>query len=69
MNSAGKTIAVLGCGINNIFPEENIKLAEEIVNLGGLIISEHTPKTKWKSEYFPIRNRIVSGLSLRCFSG
>ena len=60
----GKTIAVLGSGINNIFPEENISLAEEIVKKGGLIISEYEPNTFAKSTNFPKRNRIVSGLSM-----
>jgi len=64
-NSKGNTIAVLGSGIDNIFPEENIELAKQIVNSGGLIVSEYEPNEKWQSKYFPIRNRIVSGLSIR----
>ena len=64
LSANGKTIAVLGCGINNIFPPENIRLANDIVSSGGLIISEYPTSTQYKSEYFPHRNRIVAGLSL-----
>ena len=60
----GKTIAVLGCGLNNIFPEENIELAKKIVENNGLIISEYPPNEEAKSKYFIERNRIVSALSL-----
>ena len=41
INAKGKTIAVLGNGLDTIFPKENKKLAEEIINLGGCIISEY----------------------------
>ncbi len=59
----GKTIAVLGCGFNHIFPEENEDLFYEILEEGGCIISEYEPDVEPNSKYFPIRNRIVSGLS------
>lgn len=59
----GETIAVLGCGFKNIFPKENIRLFEEIVEMKGLVISEYSPEVKAKSERFLKRNRIVSGLS------
>lgn len=59
----GKTIAVLGSGVNHIYPNENIKLYEEILNKDGLIISEYGINTKPIPEYFPKRNRIISGLS------
>lgn len=59
----GKTIAVLGGGFNNIFPEENEGLFYEILEEGGCIISEYSPDTKADNKNFPIRNRIVSGLS------
>ena len=61
----GKTIAVLGSGINNIFPEENKGLAKQIVESGGVLVSEYLPKEHWKSHYFPVRNHIIVGLSLR----
>ena len=64
LNSGGKTIAVLGDGFDHIFPACNKKLFEQIINNCGLIVSEYPPDTKWKSEYFLARNRIVSGLSI-----
>ena len=63
LKEGGKTIAVLGSGFNYIFPEENISLANEIIEKGGAVISEYSPETKKKSDYFRNRNRIVSGLS------
>lgn len=60
----GKTIAVLGTGFDNIYPEENIGLAKKIVETGGLVISEFPPNTGIKQANFPKRNRIVSGLSI-----
>ena len=63
-NQKGKTIAVLGCGFNHIFPKENINLYKQILDNDGLIISEYPPDTKHQSKYFLQRNRIVSGLSL-----
>lgn len=60
----GKTIAVLGNGFNNIFPKENIRLYNKILENDGLIISEYPPDIKHKSSFFLERNRIISGLSL-----
>ena len=59
----GKTIAVLGSGFNHIFPKENEELFHEIIEEGGCIISEYEPDTEPNSKRFPIRNRIISGLS------
>lgn len=59
----GKTIAVLPCGLNNIFPPENIGLYKRILKYGGTIISEYTPSIKATSSRFLERNRIVSGIS------
>lgn len=59
----GKTIAVLGCGLDTIYPKENTLLANEIVKTGGLIISEYPLGTKPEKRNFPARNRIISGLS------
>lgn len=59
----GKTIAVLGSGFNHIFPEENEELFHEILEEGGCIISEYEPNVEPDSKHFPIRNRIISGLS------
>ncbi|MBI3980529.1 DNA-protecting protein DprA [Candidatus Microgenomates bacterium] len=63
LNKQGKTIAVLGCGVDLIYPSQNRKLYEEIINKGGCIISE-MPLGHWVSKtVFPARNRIISGLS------
>lgn len=61
-----RTIAVLGTGLDkkSIYPKENIKLAEKIVELGGCLISEYPPGTRGTQFTFPQRNRIISGLSL-----
>lgn len=57
------TIAVLGTGLNNIFPKENTDLYYEILESNGLILSEIDLDGKYNSLHFPRRNRIVSGLS------
>ena len=64
LDANGKTIAVLGNGLNHIFPAENKGLYKEILEKGGLVITEYPPETKAKSEYFLERNRIVSGIAL-----
>lgn len=61
--SCGKTIAVLGNGLDMIYPKENIELANEIIRSGGAIISEYPCGTKPDKMNFPARNRIISGLS------
>jgi len=58
-----RTIAVLGCGVNIIYPAENKKLYNQIIN-NGAIISEFTPNTPPLKNFFPLRNRIISGISL-----
>ena len=63
MHQKGKTIAVLGTGLNKIYPKENEILAESIIKNGGLIISEYGLYEERRSENFPKRNRIMSGLS------
>ena len=59
----GKTIAVLGSGLDEIYPKENIELAKQIVKLGGCIVSEYPLGSKPQKKNFPQRNRIISGLS------
>ena len=61
--SQGKTIAVLGSGIDNIYPRENIGLVKQIIKYGGCVISEYSLETKPKKMNFPQRNRIISGLA------
>ncbi len=64
LDGSKKTIAVLPSGLNNIYPKENTKLYEEILNNNGLIISEYSENEEAKYEKFLQRNRIVSGLSI-----
>lgn len=63
MLELGKTIAVIGSGLNNIYPVENIELAKAIIKNGGAIVSEYPPDTLANLSNFPIRNRIIAGLS------
>ena len=63
LNNFGKTIAVLGCGLNHIYPEKNEELFYRIINSGGLVISEYMPNEKVQKEFFPARNRIISAVS------
>jgi DNA processing protein len=58
----GKTIAVLGSGIDVVYPKSNKSLYSRIVN-EGLIISEYPPGTEPRAGFFPRRNRIISGIS------
>lgn len=64
IRNGGKTIAVLPSGLENIYPEENLELYNEIILNGGCVISEYEPKIKASSKNLLERNRIVSGLSL-----
>ena len=61
--NCGKTIAVVGNGLDMIYPKENIELANEIIKSGGAIISEYPCGTKPDKMNFPARNRIISGIS------
>lgn len=63
LQARGKTIAVLGSGLDVIYPPENEKLAEKIVESGGCLVSEYIVGTKPLGEHFPARNRIISGLA------
>ncbi len=63
IDECGKTIAVLGGGFNHIYPPENEWLFHKIVEKGGCVISEYSPEIEADKSKFPIRNRIISGLS------
>lgn len=60
----GKTVAVLGSGIDWIYPARNANLVKQILEQGGAMISEFPPGAKPDAVNFPVRNRIVSGMSL-----
>ncbi|MCP4324355.1 MAG: DNA-protecting protein DprA [Psychromonas sp.] len=63
LDVGGKTIAVLGTGLNNIYPKRHKKLALQIIEK-GLLVSEFWPNSPAVPSHFPRRNRIISGLSL-----
>lgn len=63
LKAKGKTIAVLGSGLDVIYPKDNKRLYENIIKNDGLIISEYLLGTPPRKQNFPARNRIISGLS------
>jgi DNA processing protein len=64
ISAKGKTVAVFGTGVDVIYPKENSRLSEQIVALGGALISEFAMGTFAAPQNFPIRNRIISGMSV-----
>lgn len=64
ISAKGKTVAIFGTGVDVVYPKENSRLADQILNLGGALISEFPLGTFAAPQNFPIRNRIISGISL-----
>lgn len=64
LDANGRTIAVLGNGLDEIYPRTNRSLATQIIKTGGGVISEYDPGTQPFKSNFPARNRIIAGLSL-----
>ncbi len=64
LSAGGRTVAVWGTGIDVVYPKENKRLAEEILQSGGTIVSEQSLGTFPAPQNFPLRNRIISGMSV-----
>jgi len=64
LENSGKTVGVLGCGVESIYPTSNKTLGERILGNEGLIISEFPPGTPPFKQNFPLRNRIIAGISV-----
>jgi DNA processing protein len=64
LQAKGRTVAVLGCGVDEVYPPENKELGEQIIAKGGAVVSEFPCGTTPDRQTFPMRNRVVSGWSL-----
>jgi DNA processing protein len=63
LEAGGRTVAVAGCGLDMVYPSDNVALARQVIE-HGVLISEFPLGTRPKAEHFPQRNRIMSGMSL-----
>jgi DNA processing protein len=63
VEAEGKTIGVLACGLDQIYPVANAQLGQKMLDCGGAIISEFAPGIPPSRSNFPVRNRIIAGLS------
>ncbi|WP_458524586.1 DNA-processing protein DprA [Onishia taeanensis] len=64
LDAGGRSVAVLGCGVDVVYPPRHEALHHRLSGEGGLLLSEHPPGTAARPVFFPRRNRIVTGLSL-----
>ena len=63
LDAGGRTVAVVGGGLESIYPAEHTKLAADIVASGGAVVTEYPAGTRARPEHFPRRNRVISGLT------
>ena len=63
IDGGSRTIAVTGCGLDIVYPSANLRLRDNILENGGLLLSEYPPGEKPVGWHFPFRNRIITGLS------